>query len=196
MKLPTIYLLRHGQTVWNVEERYQGQLNSPLTNKGELQAKNNAKKLSKYIDINEVKFFSSPLGRAKQTAEIIAQANGMNISDIIFHTYIQEFNYGIFEGQTKRYCQTEYAVQFASREADKFNYVVEGGESYLHVYERLKLWLETVKEEKVIVVVAHEMVNRALRGIYCNMKTEEMLTLCQANDVLIKLENSLEEILD
>ncbi|CAA6808941.1 MAG: Phosphoglycerate mutase family (Rhiz) [uncultured Sulfurovum sp.] len=195
MKLPTIYLLRHGQTLWNAQGRYQGQLDSALTSKGEKQAKTNALKLNQYIDIKEVKFFASPLGRAKVTAEIIARCNGLESSKIIFEQEIQEFNYGIFEGKTKAYCQEVYAKEFSDREADKFNYVLEGGESYVKVFERLKRWLASIQEEEVIVVVAHEMINRALRGIYCNMSSEEMLTLRQANDVLIKLENGSEVIL-
>ncbi|CAA6806872.1 MAG: Phosphoglycerate mutase family (Rhiz) [uncultured Sulfurovum sp.] len=196
MNLPTIYLLRHGQTVWNVEERYQGQLDSPLTEKGKNQAKENALKLSKYINIKQVKFFSSPLGRAKDTSLIIAELSGLEDNQIIFDEKIKEFNYGIFEGKTKSFCRETLAVEFEAREADKYNYVLEGGESYAMVNLRLKTWLESVKNEKVIVVVAHEMINRALRGLYYNMKKEEMLTLRQGNDILIKLENSSEIILD
>jgi probable phosphoglycerate mutase len=196
MNLPTIYLLRHGQTVWNVQERYQGQLDSPLTEKGKKQAKENALKLSHYVDIKEVKFFSSPLGRAKATAKIVAQHNELEITDIIFEEALKEFNYGIFEGKTKSYCQEVYALEFAEREADKFNYVIEGGESYANVNKRLERWLASVQEEKVIVIVAHEMINRALRGVYCNLKEEEMLHLRQPNDVLIKLENGAETILN
>ncbi len=195
MSLPTIYLLRHGQTEWNVEGRYQGQLNSPLTAKGKEQAHANALKLKKYINIKEVKFFASPLGRARDTAEIIAKINGVDIANIMFEEQIQEFNYGIFEGKTKTYCKSELATEFLAREADKFNYVLEGGESYAKVYVRLKKWLELVKDEKVIVIVAHEMINRALRGIYCNLPKEEMLQLRQSNDILIKLENHKEFIL-
>jgi probable phosphoglycerate mutase len=196
MNLPTVYLLRHGETLWNAEGRYQGQMDSELTSKGREQAEANALKLSKYIDIKEVKFFSSPLGRAKATAEIIAKDSGLEISKIIFEDAIKEFNYGIFEGQTKEYCKKVYAKEFCEREANKFSYVLKGGESYIKVFERLMKWLSSVQNEKVIVVVAHEMINRALRGIYCSMTTEEMLTLRQANDVLIKLENRREFILD
>jgi len=196
MKLPTIYLLRHGQTEWNVEGRYQGQLNSPLTSLGKEQAKRNAQKLQKYLNTNEVKLFASPLGRARETAEIIAKESGLESSKIIFEEDIQEVNYGIFEGQTKEYCKDVYAKEFAEREANKFTYVLEGGESYENVFVRLKRWLASVEEEEVIVVVAHEMINRALRGIYCQLPNDEMLTLRQPNDVLIKLENGLEEILE
>jgi len=196
MKLPTIYLLRHGQTEWNVEGRYQGQLNSPLTSLGEEQAKYNALKLQKYVNINELKLFSSPLGRARETAEIIAKQSGLDSSKIIFEENIQEVNYGIFEGKTKEYCKDVYAKEFSEREANKFTYVLEGGESYANVFVRLKRWLVSLEEEKVIVIVAHEMINRALRGIYCNMTTDKMLTLRQPNDVLIKLENGVEKILE
>jgi len=196
MKLPTIYLLRHGQTEWNVEGRYQGQLNSPLTSLGREQAKLNALKLQKYVNINELKLFSSPLGRARETAEIIAKQNGLASSQIIFEEDIQEVNYGIFEGKTKEYCKDVYAKEFSEREANKFTYVLEGGESYANVFVRLKRWLTSVEEEKVIVIVAHEMINRALRGIYCQLPNDKMLKLRQANDVLIKLENGVEKILD
>ena len=196
MDLPTIYLLRHGQTEWNVEGRYQGQLNSPLTAKGQEQAKANALKLANYIDLKSIKIFSSPLGRAKETAEIITKQNGVALSKIIFEERIQEFNYGIFEGKTKVYCQKEYKAIFDAREADKFNYLLEGGDSYAKVYERLNDWLFFVQNEKVIVVVAHEMINRALRGIYCGLKNEEMLQLRQPNDMLIKLENGEETVLE
>jgi len=196
MNLPTIYLLRHGQTEWNVEGRYQGQLNSPLTAKGEEQAKANALKLAQYIDLTSVKIFASPLGRARETAKIIAKHNGLASSKIIFEERIQEFNYGIFEGKTKKYCQKEYKGIFDAREADKFNYLLEGGDSYAKVYERLKDWISSVQNEKVIVVVAHEMINRALRGIYCGLKNEEMLQLRQPNDMLIKLENGVETVLE
>ena len=50
MNYPTIILVRHGQTIWNEEGRFQGRLNSPLTKKGELQAKENALKLRKNIE--------------------------------------------------------------------------------------------------------------------------------------------------
>ena len=195
MNLPTIYLLRHGQTEWNVEGRYQGQMDSNLTELGKEQAKSNAVKLQKYFEPSTVKFFSSPLGRAKSTAFIIADELNISKENIIFEERIQEFNYGIFEGKTKKYCQTKLKREFEQRERDKWTYVLEGGESYEMVTKRLNLWLKSVQNEKVIIVVAHEMINRALRGIYSNLSSKETLTLFQANNLLIKLEKGVETIL-
>ena len=199
MKLPTIILLRHGQTRWNVEGRYQGQLNSDLTNLGKQQAKENALKIAKFIGVrgfsleqNSFKFFSSPLGRAKDTSYIICDTLGLDKDKVIFDENIQEVNYGIFEGKTKVFCQTEYAEEFRAREANKWSYVLEGGESYEMVTKRLHRWLKCVQDEEMVVVVAHEMINRALRGIYCAYDNEQMLNLRQPNDVVLKLEKSQE----
>jgi len=197
VNLPTIILLRHGQTIWNVEGRYQGQLNSNLTDLGKKQAKNNALKIAKLIGTNpEIKFFSSPLGRAKETSFIICDTLGLDKDKIIFDDKIQEVNYGIFEGKRKEFCKREYKKEFEAREANKWSYVLEGGESYEMVTKRIYSWLESVKDEKMVVLVAHEMVNRALRGIYCSYDKEIMLKLRQNNNVVLKLENSKEMIVD
>jgi probable phosphoglycerate mutase len=197
MKFPTIILVRHGQTEWNVEGRYQGQLNSPLTEKGREQAKENAKKIARVIDMDSpFKLFSSPLGRAKESSYIICDELNIAREKVIFDERIQEFHYGIFEGRTKEECKKIYAKELAAREADKWSYVVEGGDSYQIVTKRLKRWLASVSEEQVVVMVAHEMVNRALRGIYLGLENQKMLQLRQPNDVVIKLENQEELIIN
>lgn len=66
----TFYVMRHGQTVWNQELRFQGQLDSQLTDKGREDSKKTARELvNQSIDI----IVSSPLGRAQQTAQICAK---------------------------------------------------------------------------------------------------------------------------
>jgi probable phosphoglycerate mutase len=194
---PTIILLRHGQTKWNVEGRYQGQLNSNLTALGKVQAKESALKISKFLNLEEsFSFFSSPLGRAKETTEIICKTLNINKEKIVFDINLQEVNYGIFEGQTKIFCKTEYKKEFDAREASKWDYVLEGGgESYEMVTKRLNVWLQSIENEKIVVIVAHEMINRALRGIYCSYDTKTMLSLRQPNDRVIKLEKNQEFII-
>ena len=197
MHLPTIILLRHGQTVWNLEGRYQGQLNSDLTDLGKKQAKESAFKIAKEIDMeSSFKFFSSPLGRAKESSFIICDALGLDRNKVIFDKDIQEVNYGIFEGKTKVFCQTEYREEFRARESNKWSYVLEGGESYEMVSKRIYSWLEKVKNEKLVILVAHEMINRALRGIYCSYDKGTMLNLRQNNDIVLKLKNYEESIIE
>ena len=194
MSYPTIYLIRHGETEWNLEGRYQGQKDSPLTKKGREQARLNALKLQKKIkNFDEVKIFASPLGRAKNTSFIICDELSIARDKIIFDKRIEEFDYGIFEGELKSFCQNEYADIFQAREADKWYYQIEGGESYEIVTKRLKLWLDEVKDEKVVVMIAHEMINRALRGLYFNLEHNKTLKLRQPNDLILLLQGNEEK---
>jgi len=191
---PTIILIRHGQTVWNEEGRFQGRLNSPLTKKGELQAKENAEKLKKNIEnFENIKIFSSPLGRARDTAYIICDDLGINRDRVIFDDRIIEFNYGIFEGQKKEDMMKRQ--EFRDREANKWSYEIENGESYILVQDRVKDFLNSIKDEKKVIVVAHEMVNRTIRGVYCNYNKDVTLSLKQPNNVILSLKNREEKIL-
>jgi probable phosphoglycerate mutase len=194
MNYPTIILVRHGQTIWNEEGRFQGRLNSPLTKKGELQAKENALKLRKNIEnMENIKIFSSPLGRARDTALIICRELGINTDSIIFDNRIIEFNYGIFEGKKREDMMNRQ--EFQDREADKWSYKIENGESYILVKDRVKDFLDDIKNEKKVIVVAHEMVNRTIRGVYCNYNKDIILDLKQPNNVILLLQNKEEKIL-
>jgi len=194
MNYPTIILVRHGQTIWNEEGRFQGRLNSPLTKKGELQAKENALKLRKKIEnMGNIKIFSSPLGRARDTALIICRELGINTDSIIFDNRIIEFNYGIFEGKKREDMMNRQ--EFQDREADKWSYKIENGESYILVKDRVKDFLDDIKNEKKVIVVAHEMVNRTIRGVYCNYNKDIILDLKQPNNVILLLQNKEEKIL-
>lgn len=198
MSYPTIILLRHGQTEWNLESRYQGQLDSPLTPKGKEEAKMNALTVAKHFNVDDasIKIFSSPLGRAKASTLILCETLGIDKDRVIFEENLKELHYGILEGKTKAECQMYYALEFAKREADKWSYRIEGGESYKMVFARLYSWLERIGNEKIVIVVAHEMINRALRGLYTDVDHSTMFALRQPNDVVIKLENGKESIVN
>ncbi|WP_019106395.1 2,3-diphosphoglycerate-dependent phosphoglycerate mutase GpmB [Pantoea ananatis] len=86
-----VYLVRHGETVWNAERRIQGHSDSPLTEKGEQQAHQVGERI-KSAGITHI--ISSDLGRTRRTAEIIADACGC---DITFDPRLRELNMGILE---------------------------------------------------------------------------------------------------
>lgn len=88
-----VYLVRHGETEWNVAHCIQGQSDSPLTEVGIRQAKLVAERV-KSIGITHI--ISSDLGRTQKTAEIIAQACHCNI---ILEPQLRELNMGILEGR-------------------------------------------------------------------------------------------------
>ena len=90
-----IFVVRHGQTEWNVMKKMQGSADIELNEKGLSQASDTADMLR---DLAFDIIFCSPLKRAKQTAEIINDDRGLNI---IFDERLRERNYGEFEGTSK-----------------------------------------------------------------------------------------------
>lgn len=87
-----IYLTRHGETLWNIQKRMQGWNDSPLTQKGIIQAKLLEKRLSN-IEFSAI--YTSPLGRAKATATII---KGTRNIPMIESEKLKEINLGLWEG--------------------------------------------------------------------------------------------------
>ena len=86
-----VYLVRHGETQWNAERRIQGQSDSPLTAKGELQAVQVGERVRTY-GITHV--IASDLGRTQRTAEIIADACGCGVT---LDARLRELDMGILE---------------------------------------------------------------------------------------------------
>ncbi|QNQ18945.1 2,3-diphosphoglycerate-dependent phosphoglycerate mutase GpmB [Kosakonia sp. SMBL-WEM22] len=86
-----VYLVRHGETHWNAERRIQGQSDSPLTDKGETQARQVAER-AKALGITHI--ITSDLGRTRRTAEIIADICGC---DVTLEPRLRELNMGVLE---------------------------------------------------------------------------------------------------
>ena len=100
---PELYILRHGETVWNRQGRYQGRKDSPLTQKG---------RQRKLLNANETqprKVFVSPLGR---TVEISRLAT-IFVDQAIVDDRLQELNFVKWEGATKQQIskQTDYSFE-------------------------------------------------------------------------------------
>lgn len=86
-----VYLVRHGETLWNAARRIQGQSDSALTEKGEMQAHQVGERV-KHLGITHV--IASDLGRTRRTAEIIADACGC---DVTVDPRLRELNMGVLE---------------------------------------------------------------------------------------------------
>ena len=158
------YFVRHGQTVWNVENKICGATDSPLTERGHAQAIELANDIvMRGIKIDEILY--SPLSRARDTA--------LHISDIIGvparpEQRLFEQNFGKWEGTARN------GEQFL---ADKANFATsyEGGESMLKLCQRIYNLLDEIKEEpeKVYLLVAHNGISRAVESYFRDMTNEE-----------------------
>lgn len=140
-----LYLVRHGQTDWNIDNRLQGQVDNPLNNTGIRQAEELKKKLNSYsFDV----CYCSPLKRAVQTAEIITD----NRCKIIFDDNLKERSFGNLEGEKPE----DWNLNDYDRRLNTNQY---GIEPIKDVLARSKKVLERIKSENPpearVLVVAH-----------------------------------------
>lgn len=148
-----IYLIRHGQTDWNIEKRTQGHIDIPLNKTGEEQAISIAQEISN-LKIDQI--FSSDLKRAKQTAQIINQFFNLPIT---YDKRLREFNYGQFEGR--------FSCDISEAEWDLFNKAPEqlNAESKEAVYKRVNAFCDQLDKTKNILIITHGGIMRML--LYC-----------------------------
>lgn len=178
---PEVFLVRHGETAWNAEERFQGQLDSPLTQHGREQAAQNGKLLAAALaGRGAVAMHVSPLGRAQQTAAIIrtqgTYASPMN------EPRIQEVTTGTWDGLTHDGIEAGWPGLLDGATAFDWYFRAPDGEAYDAAVTRVRAWLDTV--EGSVVAVSHGLVGRLIRGAYLGLPQEEALVLPVPQDVV------------
>ncbi len=184
----TIYLVRHGETVWNREGRVQGHLDSPLTTRGLAQARRAGDTLRELIDDpREYTLLHSPLGRARQTAAIVAEILGWGTGACRQDPGLREMSWGEWEGLTTEEIARDEPARWAERTRAKWTFAPPAGESYAMLARRARLWLDSVATEAHLVAVAHSGFGRILRGIYVGLTPEQTLALDGPHDAVFRL---------
>ncbi len=151
-KQTIIYLLRHGQTQWNLEKRMQGNMDSPLTDLGISQA-NKARASLAGCDLRSV--YTSPLGRALQTAEIVL--SGTDLIARVCDSF-REISLGPWEGEGYDQVVNNYPIEHQNfwHCQDKFSLL--GAETFRQVQKRIADELESIFNEQTgsdILIVSH-----------------------------------------
>ena len=188
MPLGTIYLIRHGETEWNLAGRRQGHLDSRLTERGRAQAGAAGRRLRGLVDPSKLSLLtSSPLGRARETARRIAEELGVDPVTVRPDPRLAEHHMGEWQGLTSAEVDERFPGAREQRAIDKWEYVIPGGESYARLEERARAWLDAVSDHAVVAAVAHEMINRTLLGAYCGRTREETLALSHPHGVIFRL---------
>lgn len=162
-----IYLLRHGETIWNREQRTQGKSNDiELAEEGRRQAESIAKRL-KNDDIDL--FFSSNLKRAFETASIIATEHN---KEVIPYEELGEINFGCFEGLKYSEIKEKHKEVFSIWHENPGIARIPGGETLMELKERVLTKLHQLLNEnhgKNILIVSHgitiKVIIAALMGI-------------------------------
>jgi len=160
----TLYLIRHGETEWNKLGKFQGSRDISLSEEGVAQAKYLAERLGGNFDY----IYTSPLIRAKKTAEIICEKS--KTIPIIFPD-MREINYGEWEGLTVKEIKDSFSHEFKLWKTDKIDGPICGGDGSLkNTAERGKnsvLKIVQAHPGKKIVIVAHGgIIKAAIIGLF------------------------------
>lgn len=173
-----LYVIRHGETDFNVQGRYTGSTDVPLNQKGISQAKRIAEKLVDYqIDI----IISSSLTRAVQTADYIKE---MINKPVIVMADFRERCSGIYEGLTKNEAMRRYPDAWAKQSTRQLDGAPTGGETIRECRNRIVKGLEKVKisyADKNILLVCHGFVSREINRFYKNLSDEETFSFNLGN---------------
>ena len=161
----TLYFIRHGETDWNRDQRYQGQKDIPLNATGRSQAARNGKVLASVLGERAagLDYVASPLERACETMQIVRRELGLPPDAFRTDDRLKEVHYGHWEGQLLNELAASDPDGFAARGRDAWSWQPLGGESYAMMSQRVALWLAEVSRDAV--VVSHGGVSRALRGL-------------------------------
>ena len=158
------YLVRHGESVFNVESRVQGQADVSLSELGRLQADALAawtRSLPADVTIDEI--WSSPLTRARETATAMAAALGLSLQ---IEQGLAELHAGIFQGHLWAELEAAFPEEVACWRSGDADYAIPGGESRAGLAARGRAALEKLAQRPArhMIVVAHGGVLTAALG--------------------------------
>ncbi|WP_289041347.1 histidine phosphatase family protein [uncultured Aliiroseovarius sp.] len=184
-EFPEIFVVRHGQTEWNLAGRYQGSLDSPLTAKGCRQACDVGAMLLREVgDRNDVVATSSPQGRARRTADLALAPLGWPITE---DARLREIAFGAWEGLTKQGIHAgwpELGLTDAQAPVG-WHFKSPDGESYADVERRVDRFLTDLTRPSV--VFTHGILSMVLRARWLGVGAQDMLKLPGGQGVIFHL---------
>ncbi|SFG80306.1 probable phosphoglycerate mutase [Lachnospiraceae bacterium C7] len=174
----SVYFVRHGQTVWNVENKICGATDSPLTDLGRQQAKEAGENI-KNMNVKADEILYSPLSRARDTALLISEMTGIPARE---EKRLIEQNFGKYEGTARDGLEFKKSkAHFADR--------YEGGESMLQLAQRIYNLLDDIKAqspEKTYLLVAHNGIARMVNSYFNEMSNEDYAAFGIKNCQVVK----------
>lgn len=188
----TLYFVRHGQTDWNRLRRIQGQIDTPLNTTGRQQATRNGEALLRLgLDLRRVSFVSSPLGRCRETIEIIRRTLGLECTAYSTDDRLKEIHFGDWQGLHWHELCARDQRGIAARAKCPFTWRPAGGESYADLTARASAWLTGIEGDTICV--SHGGVSRALRGHILGLQESEVPELPVPQDKILVLRNGKSE---
>jgi broad specificity phosphatase PhoE len=178
-----LLLVRHGETQWNKESRFQGQIDIPLNDNGKAQAQ----KAADFLQNVKLDFaISSPMFRPKETAEIILQHH----DDITLELKprLSEIGHGLWEGKLESEIKAEYGDLLQQWKTQPETVQMPEGENLQQVWDRaIACWEDIVKEcssadtPQTGIVVAHDAINKVILCYLLGLQPANIWSIKQGN---------------
>lgn len=180
-----LYIMRHGKTDWNEMKKLQGRTDIPLNEEGRNMAKQVQEECA---NIGFDVCYTSPLLRAKETAEIALDGLGV---PIIEDDRLKEMSFGVYEGCMNYFEGTGQPINVLFQKPAEY-VAVEGGESFEELFKRTgEFFEEVIKPElaagKKILIVGHGAMNCSIISQIRNIPLEQFWEVGIPNCKLIKL---------
>lgn len=166
---PELYFIRHGQTDWNAEGRYQGSKDIPLNAIGRAQADLNGRLLAQLLkragrSPAEFTWHASPLGRTRETMERVRTGFSGPLPEVDFDARLVEVSFGIYEGRLHTELAAGEMAIAGERDAAFWDFRPPSGESYEDVAQRV-LSFARDRLAAPAIIVAHGGILRILRRL-------------------------------
>jgi broad specificity phosphatase PhoE len=191
----TLYFARHGQTQANVEKRFSGYKDTPLTELGLVQARDVGLVLKRELgDAAGYGFVSSPLARAVTTMTIARETMGLPGDGFSTDNRLKEIDLGIWDQLTNDEARAVSPTLFAQRGNDKWHVRVPQGENYAEVAARVSDWVRELKTDTV--AVSHGATTRILRGLLAGLDWQAMSALDEPQGVVFRVQGGAVTRLD
>ena len=182
----TLYFARHGQTQANLEKRFSGKKDTPLTARGLAQAASVGAILLRELGPRPgLAFVSSPLARAQATMRIARQKLDLPPDGFATDARLQEIDLGLWDQLTDEEARALDPALFAARGADKWHVHVPGGENYAEVAARVSDWVRSLRTDTF--AVSHGATTRILRGLLAGLDWQAMSNLDEPQGVVFRV---------
>lgn len=193
MSRPRIFLVRHGETDWNLAGRLQGHHDIPLNDLGREQAARTARVVDQLAGgAAGLDFVASPLGRTAQTMAILRAELGLPPDEFRRDARLKEISFGRWEGHSWTELRRRDPASVAVRKNDPWNFVPPGGESYAMLTERVMSAIGEIVADTV--VVTHGGVVRAMLHVLAGMPPEQAVDLPVRQGAVYMVENGAFEL--
>jgi len=176
--MTSLYLIRHGQTDWNIEQRWQGQSDIPLNATGPQQA---ARVAAELVTVNFSAIYSSDLIRAYETALALSRINRLPIQR---EPRLREIHQGEWQGLREIDIQSRYGNAFQERKQQPLHIAPPGGETVVQVRDRVVSAVNDIcimHPDERVALVSHGFALALIQVHFSQMPIETAWQIIPAN---------------